>query len=1077
MFENTDRESSFIDLTMDWETAFGNTSEITAQDTVSISDGLIMSLCNHGGVDMEYISELTGAGISEIISRLEGAIYQNPNKWDECEEKGWETAEEYLSGNLARKWSEAKLAQQKYNGRFSENVKAIEELLPQPIEAKEIYITLGSPWIPEYVIDDFVKYMLGLRNASGIGTVHDEYSGKWEIPDKGRLRKYVRSQIYGTYKMPAIDILEKTLNMKTITVYDEVYCPTNASGKKRVINKEETILALEKQALMTERFRKWVWSDKERREHLHEIFMEKYGSVKQRMFNGSFLTFPGMSQEIKLYPYQKNAVARILFTPNTLLAHDVGSGKTYIMIAAGMELRRMGISKKNLYVVPNHILGQWRDIFLQMYREADIMCVEPKDFTPKKRRAVLERLRDEEHDAILMSYSCFEKIPLSKSYHIEQLTRERAELKRAVINTKGQCSSLKRKLDKVSDKLEELALETSDNESVFFDMLGITRIFVDEAHNFKNVPIETKITKVLGISSAGSKRCKEMMDKIHMVQNKNMGAGAVLATATPITNSITDAFIMQKYLQSGELAMLDLHNFDSWIGMFAEKTTEFEIDVDTGSYRLATRFAKFHNLPELTSLLAGIADFHQVDTSAGIPEFDGYEDNLVRKTEDFAAYLREISERAEAVRSGAVPRSEDNMLKITTDGRKAALDLRLVDNHAGFTASSKAAKCARNAAGIYFETRPYRSTQLIFCDSSTPKAGFNLYDELRRLLRGYGVPDEQIAYVHSADTEAKRSKLFAAMCRGDIRILIGSTFKLGLGVNVQDRLFALHHLDVPWRPADMTQREGRILRQGNRNSKVRIFRYITEGSFDAYSWQLLETKQRFICALLSGAIKERSGSDVDDTVLSYAEVKALAVGNPLVKKRIETANQLSQYLILQRKTVDTRLRMEMQLSELPDKIKRAQELEEKCVKDIACYAENKREYSIDERKLLGEAIQNTIASNVYRSEECIIAEYQGFSIIAPANMRKENPFVWLRRNGQYFVMIGTSEIGAVIRLDNMLEGLKNRRTAIADELELLYTQRETIKKELGKMESYADRIEQTRKELEKIDKKLGAEKK
>ena len=435
-------------------------------------------------------------------------------------------------------------------------------------------------------------------------------------------------------------------------------------------------------------------------------------------------------------------------------------------------------------------------------------------------------------------------------------------------------------------------------------------------HNFKNVPLDTKIDRVLGISTAGSKKCQDMLDKVRMIQKCNDGGGVVMATGTPITNSITDAFVMQQYLQSGELALLDLQSFDSWVGMFAERVTEFEIDVDTGGYRLATRFARFHNLPELTTLLSAVADFHQVCATDDVPETDGYSDALIGKTDDFSEYLKTITQRAEDVRGGLVERTEDNMLKITTDGRKAALDLRLVLPDAAFTPQSKAAECAKNVWDIYRMTEAKSSTQLIFCDSSTPKKVFNIYDEVYRLLLDKGVPPEQMAYIHSADTEKKRQQLFSRVQKGQVRILFGSTFKLGLGVNVQDKLIAVHHLDIPWRPADMTQREGRILRQGNENKKVSIYRYITEGSFDAYSWQLLETKQRFIAELLSGSMDQRSGSDIEGTVLDYAEVKALAVGNPLVKVRVEAANELTRLMTLQRKTMETRVAMEKELMEL-----------------------------------------------------------------------------------------------------------------------------------------------------------------
>lgn len=888
------KEVTSMDLPLDWENAFNQDVRTQGVHADSIFDGLIYSLSNLGRVDIEYISSITGEDYKTIICALKGSIYQNPETWGECFYKGWETSEEYLSGNMMRKWKAAKDANKEYNGYFADNVRAIEKVLPPTVATKDIYVTLGSPWVPADVIDDFIEYLLGdwrrhwysINDEEDFHTKHDELTGTWEIPFKSRYNHDVKvTRTYGTDRINALHILERTLNMKSVAVTDEVVCNTNSSGKKRVINQSETILAIEKQNKMIKAFQKWVWEDERRKERLEMIFENNFSCVRRRIFDGSFLDFPTMSDSVKLYPYQKNAVARIIFTPNTLLAHDVGAGKTYVMIAAGQEMKRMGLSTKNMYVVPNNIVGQWKNIFSSMYPNAKLLCVDPKSFAPNKREVVLERIRDEDFDGIIIAYSCFEQIPLSKEYYMEEL-KEKKKLVSELAAQKGKATSkLKKKKEALEKALSEMALAMDDMyDTVYFDELGITRLFVDEAHNFKNVPFETKANKVLGINGSGSKRCQDMMDKVHMVQKKNGGKGVVLATGTPITNSITDAYIMQQYLQSGELAMLDLQSFDAWIGMFAERSTEFEIDVDTSSYRLATRFAKFHNLPELTSLLSSIADFHQVDESAGIPMHDGYRDALISKTPAFAAYLDDISQRADDVREGRVSRKDDNMLKITTDGRKAALDLRLVDSNAGFTYQSKVARCAENVADIYFKTSQTKATQVIFCDTSTPKSGFNIYDELKTALINLDVPEAQIAYIHDAETEAKRTRLFMKVRNGEVRILIGSTFKLGLGVNIQDRLIALHHIDVPWRPADMTQREGRILRQGNVNSQVYIYRYITEGSFDAYSWQLLETKQRFISGLLSGSLTTRSGADIEDTVLDYAEVKALAVGNPLVKK-------------------------------------------------------------------------------------------------------------------------------------------------------------------------------------------------
>ncbi|WP_337613331.1 SNF2-related protein [Ruminococcus sp.] len=1074
------KEVTRMDLPLDWENAFTGDSRTQGVHTENIPDALIMSLSNLGRVDIEYISSVTGEDCKTIICALKGSIYQNPDTWGECFYKGWETADEYLSGNLMRKWHTAQKANAEYKGYFKDNIRALKKILPDTVAAKDIYITLGSPWVPIDIIDDFITHILNLKNNSYSGTKHDELTGTWKIPQKSDYRyrcSVAATHTYGTSRMPVLYILERTLNMKTVAVTDEVICHTNTSGVKRVINKSETVLALEKQQKMIKAFQRWVWNDDKRKERLEIIFENNFSCVRRRIFDGSFLDFPKMSPSVNLYPHQKNAVARILFSPNTLLAHDVGSGKTYIMIAAGMELKRMGLSRKNLYVVPNNIVGQWEKLFSVMYPDCKLLCVEPKNFTPTKREAVLEQIRDKDFDGIIMAYSCFEQIPLSKDFYTEQLQETLDKISELASNTNKATSKLERKKEAVRKALSTLEL-AMDNmyDTVYFDELGITRLFVDEAHNYKNVPIETKVDKVLGISSKGSKKCRDMMDKVRLVQKQNNGGGVVMATGTPITNSITDAFVMQKYLQSGELGMLDLQSFDSWIGMFAERVTEFEIDVDTSSYRLATRFAKFHNLPELTALLSSIADFHQVDSSVGIPDFDGYKDALISKTSEFTAYLDDISARAELVRKGIVSRSDDNMLKITTDGRKAALDIRLVEPNTSFTYQSKVARCAENVFDIYCETQSDKSTQLIFCDSSTPKSGFNVYDDVKRLLICMGVTSEEIAFIHDAGTESKREKLFSKLRSGNVRILIGSTFKLGLGVNIQNKLIALHHLDVPWRPADMTQREGRILRQGNENKKVYIYRYITEGSFDAYSWQLLETKQRFISGLLSGSLTERSGSDIESTVLDYAEVKALAVGNPLIKERVETANELTRYLALQRKAIDNHIRMEKELMELPARIKHQKELIEKCECDIEFYRSNRKEYSNEERKDIRQKLFSAVKGNVLMRNETPSITYQGFQIVLPANMTAEKPYIWLQKNGIYYVELGDTEIGGLIRIDNYLDSLDKQLEKLNEGLTNLCGRQDALKVEITKKEDYVDRIEKIKQRLEKLDKKLGVDK-
>ncbi len=1071
-------EITSMDLPADFENVFALDERAIGVHTDNVDQGLVYSLCNLGRVDIEYISAITGLEYKDVITSLRGSIYQNPLTWDECFYKGWETADEYLSGNLIKKWRIATKANEKYKGYFGANICALESVLPHPVSPDDIYVTLGSPWVPTTIIDDFIEHLLGSVihkvSESANAVRHDDESGIWEIPNKSRYNftRYSgwNSHTYGTKRLDAMHIIEKTLNQKTIAVYDEVPSPTKPNSKVKILNQDETLLAIKKQESILEEFRKWIWNDERRKEILLERFDEKYACNRVRHFDGSFLTFPNLNPSISLFPYQKNAIARILFTPNTLLAHDVGSGKTYIMIAGGMELRRTGISKKNMYVVPNNLVTQWRDIFKIMYKDASVLTVSPKDFTPKNKYETLKKMRDNDYDGIIIAYSCFERIELSYEHKAEKIEQELEAHKRA--NKKLSSNRFSKQDEKLQKELTKAHIASREPDDIFFDELGIGTIFLDEAHNYKNVPIETQTSRVLGISSGGSARCQDMLDKISYVQRANNGRGAVLATGTPITNSITDAFVMQKYLQNGDLKMLGLSSFDGWIGMFAEKHTEFEIDIDTSSYRLATRFSRFHNLPELTALFASVADFHIVDKSVGVPDFNGYTDSVSSPTREFQDYLKEISKRADLVRNHKVKSKVDNLLLITTDGRKAALDMRLVDKKNGrFNHDSKVANCARNVYKIY-STYP-NTTQLVFCDYSTPKKDFNLYDELKTLLIALGIPSSEIEFVHNAGSERARAKLFEAVRLGKIRVLIGSTFKLGMGVNVQDKLKAIHHLDVPWRPADMTQREGRILRQGNTNDEVYIFRYITKGSFDAYSWQLLETKQRFITSLLSGHLQDRSGTDVADTALNYAEIKAIAVGNPAIKQRVECANELDKLIILRRENIKQNESMAQELATLPSKIANQQDKIKRAKADYKLIKNEKFEYSPEERKQFRETIDLAIKSNAYKTVESDIVSYRGFMLVAPAGMIPLSPYMWLIRNGKYFLEIGDSEVGNLLRVDNFLDNFKSHLQMLKKGLDALIGRKEYIENALSQPDPYADKIEELQIKLDKIDKKLG----
>lgn len=1080
-----DGTSDEITLELDWESAFSESSD---ESVSSAADGLISSLNRYGRVDIEYISRISGLGVKECIKELKGAIYQNPKTWEGTLECGWETADQYLSGNLIYKRQAAEQANEKNHGYFDENIKAINSVLPPKAKSTDIYVTLGSPWIPPEIIDEFIFSIFGRQRqymTPKYKTTYDAETGTWFIPDKGRYDWYGTRTLslttYGTVRINALTIIEKTLNMKSVSVYDTKHVGKDEKGKektKRIFNKAETLLAIEKQNELIRLFREWIFSSKKRQDMLVSIFNERFASVRIRRFNGSFLTLPTISKKIELYPYQKDAIARILFSKNTLLAHDVGSGKTYIMVAAGCELRRMGISRKNLFVVPNSLTGQWKSAFLELCPNAKLLVVTPSSFTPAKRNEILAFIRDGDYDGIIMAYSCFEMIKLSKKYLLQELE----ERKRRIDSIQGDktvgVAKLANRGKKLADEIVKLnaAIDAINKNEIYFDELGINTLFVDEAHNFKNLPMDTGV-KILGINNAGSKKCADMMDKVRCVQRQNNGRGVVFATGTPITNSITDIFVMQKYLQNGMLELLEMQSFESWVGTFAEKRSEFEIDVDTQSYRVATRFSKFHNIPELTALFAEIADFHKMDKTDGIPELDGYKDILISKTPDFASYLKKISSRADIVRSGRISPKEDNLLKIAGDGRRAALDMRLVDDSAGFSISSKVFSCAEQVHYIYVTTESFRGTQLVFCDTSTPKAGFNIYDELKRVLIAFGLNPNEIAYIHDVESDRRRDQLFEKVDKGEIRVLIGSTMKLGLGVNVQQRLVALHHLDVPWRPADMVQREGRILRQGNLNDKVYIFRYITEGSFDSYIWQLLETKQHFINDILAGFVTERQAEDINEIVLGYGEIKALAIGNPLVKKRVECANELNRLRALHKKEIETRERLERELEEIPAQLKKQEQLIAMCRNDVERLKSEEIPPSKEEKRVFRERLMAAMAVHELAPEERVFDTYRGFEIIIPANMSLARPYVWIRGECRYFLELSASEAGAIIRIDNFISDLPRHLERLKTAASVLRKNKKSIKEELSRNFGYADDIEITLKRLEALDKELGVDNK
>ncbi|SFB66469.1 SNF2-related protein [Ruminococcus albus] len=1060
-------EVTSMELPLDYNNCYSSDERAAGVYVGSISDGLILSLNDLSRVDIEYISQITGSSHREVIETLKGSIYQDPETWGECFYKGWVTADEYLSGNILRKYKAAESANEKYNGYFEDNIKALEKIIPVPLKTEDIYVTLGSPWLPERIVEDFIGHLLGIAGAV---VKHDEITGCWEVT--ANIYFSDNESYYGTKRLSAVCIIENMLNMKPIKVYNSVQSPQDKNKKIKALNESETIAAAECERKIRAEFDKWIWDDARRCKQLRDIYNEKFGCIRQRKYDGSFLTFPGMLSEITLYPYQKNAVAKILFMPNTLLAHEVGSGKTYIMIAAGMKLRQTGISQKNLYVVPNGLVAQWESIFLKMYPNAKLLCVTPKFFTKTKRETVKQLIIDEDFDGIIMAYSCFDMIDPSDDFIENELNRHIAAVADIPYHKRTKSTEKYEKKLKKQLKKHQEQKSAKDNKVLYFDELGINTLFVDEAHNYKNIPIETK-GGYLGINENGSLKCVNMLYKVHIVQQQNGGRGVIMATATPITNSLSDCFAMQTYLQHGELKMLGIDKFDSWLGMFAEPKNDFEIDVDTSGYRMVTRLSQFHNLTELTALFSGAACFHKNDISKDIPKLNGRTDCLVAKTPELTAYLSMISERADCIREGIVNRKEDNMLLLTTDGRKAALDMRLADSKVKPSCDMKVYRCAENVFDIYASDTSGKCTQLVFCDISTPKQGFNIYDELKNILIRMGIPSDQVAFIHDANNDKKRKALFSDMNTGKVRVLIGSTAKLGTGVNVQTYLKAVHHLDVPWRPADMIQREGRILRQGNTNSEVKIFRYITEGSFDAYSWQILEIKQRFITQLISGELSERSGSEVDSAVLDYAEVKALAVGDPMIKKRVEFENELSKYRILQRQITEHYDSLSARLAVIPNEMDRLNDIIEKAESDFAFLQENNCIPKLEERRKIRDMIHDGIMKNARSDTPLFICEYRGFRLSVPANMIAEKPIIIIERSGAYRLALGESPQGYLIRTDNFLNSLdeyaEKRRKRIAD----LEDEEKSARSQLENKESYSDEIRRLSRKLKLIDKKLG----
>lgn len=1036
-----------------------------------------------GKVDLKIVCSLAKVSEEEALASLSGAVYYDP------QQEALVTAEEYLSGNILRKLNYLRTIREEGDERdFSENIKALETILPPEIKPNQIKATLGSPWIPTWVYRDFIIALLGIRSANGKVPLSVEYireANHYIIHGKKPFLEFTRVKLtYGTERMNAFEIIERMLNSREIAVYDSI----EQEGKDQLVrrlNKPETLLAQERSRQISERFQFWLFKDEPRRSILLSLYNESFCAIRPRRFDGSRMLLPGKNPEIKLQKHQLDAIMRIIHSQNVLIAHQVGAGKTYVLAAAAMELRRLGISRRNLIVVPNNILEQWHYEFLQLYPDANILMVEPRSFTPAGRSRVLSNIKNNDYDAILMGYGSFSLIPLSRDERERELVSALAEISESMKNAvyNDAYTVLNRYASRLEHRLSKLWKEEEavPKNAVFFDELGIDTIFVDEAHNFKNISIETKHGSLPGLNTKGSRRCDDLMAKLRFIQRTHGGRGAVFATGTPITNSVSDMYTMQRYLGYAHMDELNLLEFDNWVKMFSEVTEEFEVEANGVGYRLRRRLSRYYNLPELSLLFSDIADlyFNAPDEEKKLPQTVSCVNCTVPASESLRSYIAELASRAELVKQGAVPRTEDNMLKITTDGRKAALDMRLVDENAPDDPKSKLNTCVENVFRIWSEHD--KLTQLVFLDQSTPKDGFNLYDDIKQKLVSRGVPPEEIAFVHDALNDAMRTSLFNKVRKGRIRVLIGSTFKLGLGANVQNNLLAVHHLDIPWRPSDVTQREGRMLRQGNRNEEVMIYRYITNGSFDAYSWQLLENKQRFISQIVNGDYSSRSGDEVDEIVLTYSEVKAFAVGNPLIKRKIELETELQRKQMLKSRHERAKVEAKEQLMQLPAKRRELERLIRIYSGDIELAEKNTASsfsmFLWDEtylkRREAGERLIELIAEFAFIREEKRIGTYRGFELYLANDATGARRVFMLKGMGSYQSDISESAMGIVARLDNVVNGLAGKRDGFRASLDNLAEEETELTLAAEKPFKFEAELAQLKLELRDVNRELG----
>ncbi len=1044
---------------------------------MSAKDAYVLCMRKKGKVDLFYMEQISGINTDQLIEELSGIVifpdpevYEATNSYEKC----FVSRQQYLRGNLIRKLEIARLINEKI-GLFDATVTLLEENIPDQVDPEDIHVNLGSTWIPVRYISSFVQELLGLAGAPRVE--YNEYLGKWTIQTLFEPAFMMNHTQYGTIRMSAIQIIKYILNAKPVKVFDQVSKRDGKYGYDNVLNENETLAAQQKEKLIIEKWQAYLRENREIWQHLQELYMESYGYAMCR-YDGSFLDLPGLNPDIKPYEHQKNAIARVMLSSNTLLAHEVGAGKTLEFSCGVHELIRIGQGSKAMIVVPNNTFEAAVNAYKNAYPQDEILAVYPKkDFTPRVRRKTLEKIASDEYHVIFMAYSSFDMLTMSSEYLLDKREEKIAECRAQIDLVKASATrcALEAELKRQKKAYNKYREELKDTMTSCFDKLGIDILVVDEAHNYKNITLDYSADNIVGVHNKGSRKADNLLQKVEYIQG--IDGHVIFATGTPITNSLADLYVLQRYLQPNELKLCNIYHFNDWINTFCSQTHTFEIDVDSKNFRFTTRFSMFHNLPELMSLFSDVCDYYQIENSElGLPEFDGYTDVVVKKLFEQKEFIDWLAERTEKIRAREVSRSEDNLLLITVEGRKCALEIRLVLPETDVTGrETKVGVCADNVTRVYNEYPG--TTQIVYCDISTPKDGFNIYDELKKELIYRGVPADEIMFIHEAKTEAQRSKIEKLFNAGKIRVLIGSTMKLGTGCNVQERLLAVHHLDVPWRPADMVQREGRIIRQGNTNEKVYVFRYVTEGSFDAYTWQILENKQRFIAQFLSGSLSgvHRDESDCADTVLSRAEIKALAIGNPLIKERVEVSNELEHARINQKQKRKELVRLKDLINSYPAQIEKRKIMIRNARYDHTNYKARKQVVTMEERISFGEELLYALAKNTMRDKDRRFCHYQGFAVILPRRMKPEKPYVILQRqnSNRYTVkMDGDKALGCSKRLDYFLEHLGDTVAFHENKLREMQLELKNAKESYAKGNEFNMEVESLVRKLSMIDKKL-----